>query len=223
MYKQKILIFEEDSNLDFWKKLFQTMAFVTPTFFYSDSELALKSTEENKIDIIILGVFLSLSNSFSFLEKLQLLDNDKHIDVIMVAGVNNPNLKKQAIELGVRDFISVPLQKMELVVRVNSVVSSRINNQKYLEAEAKLQKAEYVNCMTANMVHKFNNIFQLVQGYNSLNKSFVLKDAVQFEELQTRVLVNTEKTTKALTKAKFLTEQLLSYSCEFHRKVSMFI
>jgi signal transduction histidine kinase len=213
---QKLLVLENESNHLFLEKLMAKMDFLSPIFFHHSSD-ALDWCLANPVDIVLIGCRLPIATSLDFLADLQRILNNQNIPIIMIASQGALEIKLRALELGVTDFVSVPVEQMELVMRIKNAVKFRLNQKNYLLAQNRiheLQKLEFMDCLTAGVAHEFNNILYIIGGYTDLT-ALTIEDMdnqlISIDELKSDVLSNSEKINRAVVKGKTLVEQMLAY------------
>lgn len=92
-------------------------------------------------DIVISDVMM---NGISGIEVCSRIKEDpvmNHIPVILLTASSSPEIKLKGIEGGADDYISKPFEKDILVARVNGILKSRNNLQKYFYNEITLNKS----------------------------------------------------------------------------------
>ncbi|MEN9898728.1 MAG: hypothetical protein RLZZ66_2377 [Pseudomonadota bacterium] len=215
---QNLLVLENENNSIFLGKLITKIESIdiSPVFFQGAPE-ALNWCENNKVDIVLIGCRLPIAISLDFLAQLQHILNNQNIPIIMIASQSAMDIKLRALALGVTDFVSVPVEQIELETRIKNAFKTRLNQKNYLLAQEKiheLQKLEFMNCLTAGVAHEFNNILYIIQGYSDLNSLTVDDIDAQYDpldEFKSSILSNSAKINKAVIKGKTLVEQMLVY------------
>ena len=215
---QNLLVLENENNSIFLGKLITKIESIdiSPVFFQGAPE-ALNWCENNKVDIVLIGCRLPIAISLDFLAQLQHILNNQNIPIIMIASQSAMDIKLRALALGVTDFVSVPVEHIELETRIKNAFKTRLNQKNYLLAQEKiheLQKLEFMNCLTAGVAHEFNNILYIIQGYSDLNSLTVDDIDAQYDpldEFKSSILSNSAKINKAVIKGKTLVEQMLVY------------
>lgn len=215
---QNLLVLENENNSIFLGKLITKIESIdiSPVFFQVAPE-ALNWCENNKVDIVLIGCRLPIAISLDFLAQLQHILNNQNIPIIMIASQSAMDIKLRALALGVTDFVSVPVEHIELETRIKNAFKTRLNQKNYLLAQEKiheLQKLEFMNCLTAGVAHEFNNILYIIQGYSDLNSLTVDDIDAQYDpldEFKSSILSNSAKINKAVIKGKTLVEQMLVY------------
>ncbi len=94
-------------------------------------------------DLVITDWEMPVCNGLEFIEKLKKNKKTKDIAIVMLTGImtGSNNLKK-ALDLGANDFMSKPVNEIELRARVNSVLTLFEEHNIRLETQNKLAEAE---------------------------------------------------------------------------------
>ena len=88
----------------------------------SSGEEALKKLVHNQIDLILLDVMMPKMSGLEVLKKLRADEKTRLIPVVMVTVLKETEDKVKALEAGCDDFISKPVDKVELLARVKSIL-----------------------------------------------------------------------------------------------------
>ena len=107
----------------------------------ADGNEALKLAKEKKPDLIILDYLMPGLNGIEILEALQKGSETKPIPVIMVTAY--PYEKEKSLHAGALDFLTKPIEKVDLLLRIKSVLKvSHIKNelQRIITYIAELEK-----------------------------------------------------------------------------------
>ena len=86
---------------------------------------ALEKVEQHKPDLILLDVMMPRMSGFQVCKKLKTDPKTKDIQVLMVTALNELGDIEQASECGTDDFVSKPINKLELLTRVKSLLRVR--------------------------------------------------------------------------------------------------
>jgi signal transduction histidine kinase len=130
----------------------------------------------------------------------------------MITPSSDFSTKSRAMELGVSDFICVPLQKAELELRLHAIIQSRRHYLNFLQTQTLLQKSEYLHYVTAGIAHKFNNLLHIIQNCSDLTGMLLALHTYEFDVLKRHIQASCEKTTNAVEQGKVLIEQIVNYS-----------
>ncbi|KAA3652714.1 MAG: diguanylate cyclase [Calditrichaeota bacterium] len=107
-----------------------------------DGEEALVLVQESKPDLILLDVMMPKINGFEVCERIKSNSATEYIPVIMVTALNDIEHKIRGEEAGADDFISKPFNKMELLIRVRSLLRIKLLHDQLSEKIAELALAK---------------------------------------------------------------------------------
>ena len=88
----------------------------------ASGEEALEKLLYSKIDLVLLDVMMPKMSGIEVLEKLRADEKTKAVPVVMVTVLKETEDKVKALEAGCDDFISKPVDKVELLARVKSIL-----------------------------------------------------------------------------------------------------
>lgn len=83
---------------------------------------ALEAVAAKRPDIILLDVMMPRMSGFQACSKLKADAATRDIPIVMVTALNEVSDVERAIECGADDFLSKPVNKLELLTRVKSLV-----------------------------------------------------------------------------------------------------
>ena len=120
--------------------------------FASDGLDCLEEVKKEKPDLILLDIMMPRMDGFETAAKLKSNDETMNIPVVMVTSLTEVDERVKALECGADDFLSKPVNELELRARVNSLLEIKAYHdhmrdyQKKLESEVarrteELQKA----------------------------------------------------------------------------------
>lgn len=87
----------------------------------SNGEEALQIVKQQMIHLVITDICMPLCSGLEFVRQLR--KNDDDMTVIIVSGYENFEYAKQAVKLGVKDYIMKPLKREELLGLVESCIA----------------------------------------------------------------------------------------------------
>ncbi|MDP1676458.1 MAG: response regulator [Bacteroidota bacterium] len=121
-----------------------------------NGEEALEKLSGNSIDLILLDVILIGMDGFEVTRRLRQDDKTRLIPIILVTALQGTEDRVKGIEAGCDDFISKPVDKMELLARVRSLLMVKAYNdlmsnyRKELESEV-TKKTDELNHALENL------------------------------------------------------------------------
>jgi PAS domain S-box-containing protein len=107
----------------------------------ANGEEALGKLSGNQIDLILLDVMMPGMDGFEVTRRVRQDDTHRLLPIILVTALRETEERVKGIEAGCDDFISKPVDKMELLARVRSLLKVKAYNdlmsnyQKELESE----------------------------------------------------------------------------------------
>src|SRR4030042_6305763 len=139
----------------------------------ANGEEALGKLSGDQIDLILLDVMMPGMDGFEVTRRVRRDDKKRLLPIILVTSLRETENRVKGIEAGCDDFISYPVDKMELLSRVRSLLKVKAYNdlmshyQKELESE--------VTRRTEELKHALENLQQDItkrkQAEEALSKS----------------------------------------------------
>ncbi|KAA3615618.1 MAG: response regulator [Calditrichaeota bacterium] len=174
--KINILFVDDEQNiLDGIKRLLRDKKDKWNLEFFTDAELAKEKIFESNYDIVVSDVKMPGINGLQLLEKVKLHLNEKSPEFIMITGVNDKELKHCALNLDATDLLNKPIQREDLLARLNNAIrlksfKDEICTQNIMLEQQLIQsqKMEVIGLMTSGVAHDFNNILTVISNYNQL-------------------------------------------------------
>ena len=86
---------------------------------------ALEKVQQHNPDLILLDIMMPKMSGFQVCRKLKSDPKTRDIQILMVTALNELGDIEQASECGTDDFVSKPVNKLELLTRVKSLLRVR--------------------------------------------------------------------------------------------------
>ena len=93
----------------------------------TDGEETLARVADWKPDLILLDVMMPKISGFEVCKRLRRDPATRDIAVLMVTALDQTSDVERAVEAGTDDFVSKPINKTELLLRVRHLLTSRRN------------------------------------------------------------------------------------------------
>lgn len=147
--------------------------------FASSGIDALQRVKELAPDVILLDVMMPNMNGFEACKYLRKIPECHHVPIILVTALDGPDALSRGVDAGADEFISKPVNSLELKARVRSML--RIKRQ-YDELERTLYLRELLSNM---IVHDMRNPLAAILLYIQILKrrGTITPDQVKYFEL----------------------------------------
>lgn len=149
-------------------------AIVTAT----NGEEALEKLSSHRIDLVLLDVMMPGMNGFEVTRRIRQDETQRLLPVILVTALHEKEDRVKGIDAGCDDFISKPVDKMELLARVRSLLKVKAYNDLMSNYRTELESA--VAQRTAELQQAFEKIKAA-----SLDTIFRLSMASEYKEKDT--------------------------------------
>ena len=103
---------------------------------------ALEKVEKEAPDLVLLDVVMPEMSGYEVCLKIRENSGTAMLPVIMVTALDPGEERVKGIEVGADDFLTKPINKTELLLRVRSALKSRMNKRKLDRALAYIEAVE---------------------------------------------------------------------------------
>ncbi|MCX5909856.1 MAG: response regulator, partial [Deltaproteobacteria bacterium] len=90
-----------------------------------NGEEALKTVNEEKIDLVLLDVRMPALEGVEVCRRIKADENSMHIPVVLITGFMAQEDRVKGIEAGAEDFISKPYDPVELLARIKMLLKAK--------------------------------------------------------------------------------------------------
>ena len=108
----------------------------------ADGEQTLKQVADWNPDLILLDVMMPRISGFEVCKRLRAAAATRDIAVLMITALDQPSDIERAVEAGTDDFLSKPINKSELLLRVRSMLRARQSKRELERAIAYIEAVE---------------------------------------------------------------------------------
>jgi putative two-component system response regulator len=132
-----------------------------------NGEEALGKLSGNPIDLILLDVMMPGMDGFEVIRRVRQDDKNRLLPIILVTALQEKEDRVKGIDAGCDDFISKPVDKMELLARVRSLLKVKayndlmINYRKELEVEVTKRTGELKQALEKIKAASLETIYRL--------------------------------------------------------------
>jgi len=110
-----------------------------------DGEETLTRVAEWKPDLILLDVMMPKISGFEVCKRLRANPDTRGIAILMVTALDQMSDVDRAVEVGTDDYMSKPINKTELLLRIRSLLESRKEGRDLDRALAHIETVERGN------------------------------------------------------------------------------
>ena len=108
----------------------------------ANGEKALQLIEQEKPDLVLLDVIMPGMNGFETCRRIRANRWTRHIPVILVTSLNARDHKAQGQQVGADDFMAKPFDRLELLIRVRSMLRIKALHDRLSQKIAELESAK---------------------------------------------------------------------------------
>jgi two-component system, OmpR family, alkaline phosphatase synthesis response regulator PhoP len=108
----------------------------------SDGEETLRKVKQWQPDLILLDIMMPKISGFEVCKRLRADPATHDIAVLMITALDQPSDIERAVEAGTDDFLTKPINKTELFLRIRSVLKSRLNKRELDRALAYIEAVD---------------------------------------------------------------------------------
>lgn len=105
-----------------------------------DGEDCLTKAEQNPPDLILMDIMMPNLNGFEVVTRLKAKENLALIPIVMVTALQDVGDRVKALEVGADDFLTKPVDRMELRARVRSLLKVKLYNDHMVNYRQELER-----------------------------------------------------------------------------------
>ena len=92
----------------------------------SDGLAAVEMMDQHDVDLVLLDIMMPRMSGYEVCQKVKSSPRTRDVPVIMITALHEVGDVERAIEAGTDDFLSKPINKVELLTRVRSLLQVRL-------------------------------------------------------------------------------------------------
>jgi two-component system, OmpR family, alkaline phosphatase synthesis response regulator PhoP len=108
----------------------------------ADGEQTLQQVASWQPDLILLDIMMPRISGFEVCKRLRSDPATREVGVLMITALDHPSDMDRAVDVGADEFLSKPIKKSELLLRVRSLLRSRTYKHQLDRALAYIEEVE---------------------------------------------------------------------------------
>jgi len=126
-----LIVDDQEMNVRLLEKILENAGYthITCTTESRDVE---KLYQENDFDLLLLDIRMPHMDGFAVMEKLNTIEKDSYVPVLVLTAQNDQETRLHALELGAKDFLTKPFDQTEVLLRINNLLEVRLLHQQQL-------------------------------------------------------------------------------------------
>ncbi len=178
--KRRILFVDDEQNIldGFRRMLFQQTKEWDMTFINCPNE-ASRELKEHTFDAAVIDLKMAGKNGFVLLGEIKNNPKLSDMEVIVMTGLEDKSLKRQALNFGAADLLNKPIQREDLIARLRNVLRMKSYKNKLgpnghvLEQQINLtQQMKFTEYLASRITHDFDQIMMILKEDNGMGKFF---------------------------------------------------
>jgi signal transduction histidine kinase len=190
--QRKILFVDDEQNvLEGLERLLHDCSGEWNMASLSNAQAAMDLLMHEEYDVAVLDINMPGMSGLDLLTKIKNTPQTCDVEVIMLTGLKDFDLKRQALDRGAADLLTKPVLREELIARVNSALRVRsyrdelkarntLLEQQLLQA----QRMELVGALAAGVAHDLRNMLTAMLGHSELTERILDGNATAQTHIQ---------------------------------------
>ena len=211
MKKKILFVDDEPLVLEGLKRLLRGYADAWDMTFVTGAPEAMSILRREPHDVAVLDVEMPGKGGLNLLARIKSSAETRNVEVLMLTGLEDEDLKRRALDLGALDLLKKPANRQDLIARLNSALrvgsfraELEAQNQMLNEQLSQTQKMERVGKLAAGVAHNLNSVLSTIVEHGQLLGQS-MKDDIGVQEHIARI-------GSAGTRARDLVQQIMRLS-----------
>ncbi|GAC1645040.1 MAG: hypothetical protein NVS4B2_34610 [Chloroflexota bacterium] len=120
-----LVVDDQQANLELLQSVLQSDGY-TRIHCLADSRQVIELYTELRPDLILLDLHMPHLDGFAILERLQpIIPEDTYLPILILTADSTVSAKMRALTMGARDFITKPIDVIDVRLRVNNLLETR--------------------------------------------------------------------------------------------------
>jgi DNA-binding response OmpR family regulator len=102
-------------------------------------DVALARLREGDIDVVLLDIMMPGIDGYEVLTQIRSRNDTRHLPVVMISALTDPEASARCFELGADDFVTKPFNAVELKIRLSTCLNLKRLQERDAARRARLQ------------------------------------------------------------------------------------
>ncbi|MCK4546251.1 MAG: response regulator [Candidatus Eisenbacteria sp.] len=191
--KRRILFVDDDSRvLNGVRRMLRDVSGLWELEYATSAAEAMDLLGKKPFDAAVLDVMMPGKNGLDLLADMKARPELSDIEVVVLTGLEDQDLKRRALNLGAVDLLNKPVAQEDLVARLSNALRVKSSRDELLQQNLLLeqqllqsQKMEMVGTLAAGVAHDINNILAIILGSSDLLACYLDTNDKAREKVQT--------------------------------------
>lgn len=149
-HRNKVLVVDDEPiNVMLIQSILEKDYDIIPAY---NGREALEKIRTDAPDIVLLDIMMPEINGYEVCEKIKQQKSTRFIPVVMVTALSGLDNKIKAIEAGADDFLTKPINSIEVITRVKSLLKTKYFHDQLVKSKEKIESHNEFKTIMANIV-----------------------------------------------------------------------
>ena len=167
MRRTILIVDDQERNIRLLSSLIQSIGH--DVLSATSGEEACRAVAEEKPDLVLLDAMMPGMNGFEVCSWIRSRDESALLPIVIVTALNSMEERIHALEIGADDFLTKPVNRLELQAKVRSLLRVHALQEDLARKNEELRRSESLReSLTQMIIHDLKNPLTGIQGFVEL-------------------------------------------------------